>query len=275
MKKSILCGIFLIFCMSQSYLINAASDRQNFSVLIIGNDGGGNRDPSDVRADSLMLAIINPTTAEIKLTSIPRDAYVKMPCKQKPDKINHAYAFGKEDCTMQTVSNLLQVPVDYYITINFDSFIKLFDIIGPVPLVASHTFCEQDLHNGQICFTEGVSYDLDGAMALAYARHRKSDSDLNRTKRQQEVIEAALTQLKHPQSMTKISQLFKLYNETVSTDIPYSFAFTLLPMLFKNISLTRSTLQGDDLWEAYYYFILNEYDLQNTRYQLREFYFSE
>lgn len=274
MIKTIMSCIFSLLCLTQTFTIKAATDYSNFSVLIMGNDGGGTRDPLDVRADSLILTLVNPSTGEIKMISIPRDSYVDMPCKRNPDKINHAYAFGKEDCTIRTVSDLFQLPVDFYITINFDSFIQLFDIIGPVPLTASHTFCEQDLYNSQYCFSEGEVYQMDGAMALSYARHRKTDSDFNRTQRQQEVIEAAIKQLKQPQSMTKLSQLFKLYNETVSTNIPYSFAFTLLPMLFKDITLSRTTLVGTDSWEDYYYFLLDKNELARLNRELRSFYYS-
>ena len=65
------------------------------NVALFGIDGG--------RSDTIIIASINQTEHTIKLISIPRDTYVSVQGYGKT-KINHAYAYGKEQLALKTIN---------------------------------------------------------------------------------------------------------------------------------------------------------------------------
>ncbi len=99
--------------------------KDHFSVLFLGVDTD---DPNEnSRADALILATFNREDSSIKLLSIPRDSLVDIPGRQNRDKINHAHAFGGVDLTIDTVENMLDIPVDFYTKMNFHGFVDIID----------------------------------------------------------------------------------------------------------------------------------------------------
>ncbi len=189
------------------------------SFLFIGSDNGGDNRNLDSNwqplADSLILATINPENergnVEINTISIPRDTQVPIACVNDDNsvgKINSAFAIGYEqnqsiddgiNCTVDTVEQLFDTEIDYYIQTSFDGVINLVDRIDGITVDVPYAFCEQD-SNGvadAVCLDEGKQ-TLDGEQALAYARQRKatnpltgvSGDDFERNIRQQEVVSA-------------------------------------------------------------------------------------
>ncbi|HLQ40423.1 MAG TPA: LCP family protein, partial [Tetragenococcus sp.] len=79
------------------------SDKDPFSVLLLGIDTGDLGRTEQGRSDILMVATVNPQNEQTTLVSIPRDTYVDIVGKGTQDKINHAYAFGGAAMSMDTV----------------------------------------------------------------------------------------------------------------------------------------------------------------------------
>ncbi|WP_141520961.1 LCP family protein, partial [Bacillus pseudomycoides] len=158
--------------------------KDNISVLIMGVDGSDIRKGQygeAVRTDALLLATINKDDKSVKLVSIPRDSRVYIPSKKKLDKITHAHVFGGVESTRDTVERFLNVPVDYYVKFNFDSFVKIVDSLGGIDVDVPVAFTEQDSKDqaGMIHLEKGYQH-LNGEQALALARTRKIDSDAMR-----------------------------------------------------------------------------------------------
>lgn len=84
-------------------------DGDPISILVIGLDT--RKGETGGRADSMVLLTINPKTKSMHMVSIPRDTYTKI--KGAEDKINSAYQVGGTKMTLNSVENLLDVPVDY------------------------------------------------------------------------------------------------------------------------------------------------------------------
>ncbi len=223
--KFILAGTYNVI--TQSDLVGL---KEPVTFLFIGSDNGGeNRDVnSDWQplADSLILATINPSNErdniELNTISIPRDTQADITCAQQggfinPEtntgKINSSFAIGYEqkksindgiNCTVDTVENMFDIDVDYYIQTSFDGVINLVDRIDGIKVDVPYAFCEQD-SNGEanaVCLEKGPQ-TLDGEQALAYARQRKatnpetgvSGDDFERNIRQQEVVSAVATKI--------------------------------------------------------------------------------
>ncbi len=181
------------------------------NFLLVGTDLGGNRTFAEdgVRTDVQMVVSLVPENergnAEVNIMNVPRDVMTEYSCGGS-GKINGAadeaarvaYNNGLDDnavedaavdCTVGTMENLLDITIDYYVVVNFDSFISIVDGIGGIDLVNQYYFCEQD-ENGKAdayCFEEGDIH-LDGGEALAYARQRYESSDYERGQRQQLIM---------------------------------------------------------------------------------------
>src|SRR5699024_4665355 len=166
----------------------------NVTILLMGIDENEKRQEREIaRKDALILATLNKDDKSINLLSIPRDSYVYIPEVGYEDKINHAHAFGGTYATIETVENLLDIPVDYYVKLNFHAFVDVIDAIGGVEIEVPYEFKESnsDDKRDSIHLYPGKQI-LDGEEALAMARTRKKDSDVERGKRQLEIIDSVI-----------------------------------------------------------------------------------
>ena len=134
-----------------------------------------------------MLVAINPKTAEILMVSLPRDTYTEITCKKNQtaceglqgqfDKLTHSGLYGV-GTTESTVEDLLDVPINYTVRLNFSSLINIVDAIGGIEVeVEPGLEVETFYANG----TEGVKAGwnhLDGERALAFSRERHAYSCL-------------------------------------------------------------------------------------------------
>src|SRR5690606_14051970 len=120
----------------------------NISILFIGIDESSKRSQGDnTRSDALMLATLNEKEKSVKLLSIPRDSYVYIKEVGYSTKINHAHAFGGPKATIETVEDLLDIPVDYYVRLDFEAFMKVVDALDGIEVEVPYTFSEQDSHD--------------------------------------------------------------------------------------------------------------------------------
>lgn len=79
-----------------------------FSVLVLGVD---ERAGDKGRSDTILVLTVNPEKQSTKMVSIPRDTYTEMVGRGFKDKLNHAYAFGGIKMAMDSVEQLLQIPL--------------------------------------------------------------------------------------------------------------------------------------------------------------------
>ena len=95
------------------------------NVALFGIDGG--------RSDTIIIASINQTDHTIKLISVPRDTYVSVQGYGKT-KINHAYAYGKEQLALKTINSNFGLNISEYVTINFKGLINIINKLGGIQL---------------------------------------------------------------------------------------------------------------------------------------------
>lgn len=200
------------------------------SILIMGvEDYASEYDRG--RTDTLMVATFNPDDKRLQLLSIPRDTKVEIVGKDMVDKINHAYAYGGKEMTIETVENFLDIPIDYYATVNFEAFKNIVDILGGITVDVPFDFEQNsdDRVAEKLQFYEG-EMELDGRHALAYARMRMSDplGDIGRNQRQQQVIKAIIDKALSPGTVTKIDDLVNEVGRNVETNMRISEGLAFL-----------------------------------------------
>lgn len=200
------------------------------SILLMGvEDYSTNGDHG--RTDTLMVATFSPNDERLKLVSIPRDTLVEIAGRGTQDKITHAHAFGGKEMTIETVENFLDIPIDYYATVNFDAFKNIIDILGGVTVDVPFDFEQNsdDRVAEKLQFYEG-EMELDGRHALAYARMRYEDprGDIGRNERQQQVIEAIIDKALSLGTVTKVDDLAQEIGSNVVTNMKISEGLAFL-----------------------------------------------
>lgn len=257
----------------------------NVSILIMGVDVSEERgNEGSSRTDALMLATLNKDKKSVKLVSIPRDSYVHIPEVGYQDRINHAHAFGDVSktstgpkATIETIEELFEIPVDYFVKVNFEAFIDVVNAIDGITVDVPYEFSEQDSRDkaNAIHLLPGEQ-QLDGEEALALARTRKLDSDIERGKRQQEIIKAIIDKTVSVNSILKYDDIITAVGDNMSTNMLFSEmkSFISYGTSGTNLDIETLSLTGDDLWiynpNRTYYWELDELALDETKKELQE-----
>jgi polyisoprenyl-teichoic acid--peptidoglycan teichoic acid transferase len=243
-----------------------------FTILLVGVE---NQEGGKGRSDVLMLLTVNPVTKEIFQLSIPRDTRSYVPAAGKKTKITHSYSYGGIEATIGAVNELIDVPIDYYITTNFQGFEDIVDTLGGVKVDVPFTFKAQltkslkwkTYHKGEM--------KLNGNEALGYVRMRKSDprGDFGRNERQKQVIKAIIDKGTSFSSITKVDKVLDKLGDNVKTNIPPSkmVSFIKLYSKLKSTELNNLTLKGqDDYINDVYYYIPSQNSLDEINQTLKD-----
>lgn len=176
------------------------------NILLIGSDGRTSSERG--RSDAMMIATVDEKHKSIKLTSLARDTYVKIPGKGY-EKLNHAYSYGGATLLMKTIENNFGVGISNYVNVNFASFIDIIDALGGITInVKSSELSELNKYipecyeasnnkkNSTLKLIEKAgTQTLNGYQALSYSRIRKNDSAFERDARQRQVLQSLLNEV--------------------------------------------------------------------------------
>lgn len=184
----------------ESMIIHPWNGKERFTVLMMGMDRRPNEMGGSIRTDTMMLVSLDPSTQKVGILSIPRDLFVDVPGYGLL-RINSAFGLGELEApgggarlAMQTVQYNLGIRVNDYVMIDFNAFIRLIDLIDGVDVNVPQAIYDAeypDMNYGYDPFSIGAGWQhLDGATALKYARSRHSSDDIDRAKRQQQVLYA-------------------------------------------------------------------------------------
>src|SRR5690606_1226117 len=80
--------------------------------------GENRHKPTGMRTDAMILGKYNFKTGEITVLSIPRDTMVYIEGKGGGEKITHAHSYGGPYLSIKTVSDLLNIDLKYYVTVD-------------------------------------------------------------------------------------------------------------------------------------------------------------
>ena len=109
-------------------------DGHPISVLLMGTDTGALGRTFKGRTDTMIVAVLNPEKKKMTVVSLPRDAEVAISGHEEyfPSKLNSAYEYGGSATAVKTVQKYLNVPIDFYATINMGGLEKLINAVGGV-----------------------------------------------------------------------------------------------------------------------------------------------
>jgi LCP family protein required for cell wall assembly len=232
---------------------------ESFSILFIGVDDSRTRKfQESTRTDALILATFNPKNDSVKMVSIPRDSYVYIPSKDSYDKINHAHVYNGVKGTVETVEELFDIKIDYYVKMNFYAFIDVVDALGGIEVEVPYNISEKDSedHRNAIVLKKGLQ-TLNGEEALALARTRKKDNDIERGKRQQEIIKAIVKKAATMGAVTKYDDIIETVGKNMKTNLTFDemMSFVGYATSGSGLNIESYTLEGTDdyIGNAYIY----------------------
>lgn len=259
---------------------------ENLNVLLFGMGGEGHS--GGTLSDSITLISINPESKKTNVISIPRDLWVPIPTDWDNltyNKINAAYSIGIDssvrypnkkteyrgklgggNLAKYVIGKVTGIPIDYFVAINFSSYIDVINILGGIEVNVEKPFDDYfypvkgleneicgfsaekiaevhqkysgfELEKQFTCRYEHLSFkkgkqNMDGETALKFVRSRHSDQyggDFARSERQHEVLEAIKDKILSKNILGKGNEILDKLNKSVTTDI--------------NINLLKETLE--------------------------------
>ncbi len=220
-------------------------DQDSTHILLIGAATEYSSNPG--LTDTLMIVSVNPASQHIAIVSIPRDLYVYVPDFGMM-KINQAYFLAEQRETgtgiatlNATVEHNLGIIIDFYARVNFDSFPDLVDSVGGIDITVDCSIEDWRLIEPDMDKTVEENWErftlwsglhhMDGDTALWYVRSRRSSSDFDRHRRQQDVLRALWRRIRSDGLLENFPQLWEQFNTLVDTDITLTDAIQFLPSI--------------------------------------------
>ena len=232
-----------------------------FTVLLLGSDDDSKFSADHVLTQSMILVRVLPASKQVIMMSIPRDLYVPF-WSGGSGKIDGAYSYGQAGGAIATVQQDFRVHVDEYIWIGLLGLIKLIDAIGGIDVVTSSPVVD-DLYPQDIFSSDPFGYErvavlagpqhLDGIHAMQYVRSRHNDlqSDIGRSKRQQQVLLAIRKKSKQVSS-ADVPAIATALGGEIKTSIGLDHVAQLIPLAatFDNPDTITSLVMLPPLWHG-------------------------
>jgi polyisoprenyl-teichoic acid--peptidoglycan teichoic acid transferase len=252
------------------------------TILVLGSDRRFQdiKEKNPVRSDTLLLVRLDPSRGVTAVMSIPRDLKVNIPTREGfvTDKINAAYALGGPRLSVQVVRNLLHIPINHVVNVNFGGFQRAVNRLGCVYVdVDRDYFNDNHPPNGSpfdyatIDINPGYQ-KLCGKDALDYVRYRHFDDDLVRAARQQSFLSAAKEQIGLGRIFGDRKELLRIFGRYTQTDIARQNTPAILRLLKLAFEASKNPIREvhfrGDIGETYV--TITPSNLQKTISEFRE-----
>jgi len=267
----ILLGTGLLYVFGKGIFTKNWSDSSPFFKMLAGDDFqlkgegdgrinilflgyGGTNHPGGSLTDTIQVISIDPEEKSMAMLSIPRDLYVEVKTPRYYGKINQVFYTGEKETKegganlmKQEVGNILDLPIHYYVGLDFTGFKKAIDAVGGIDVYVDKAIYDplfpNDSMTGYSPFKISAGqHHMNGETALKYARSRETTSDFDRSARQQKVIAAfkdkilASGTLSNPE---KVISLINIAGSNIKTDLTVS-EIKALAKIVKDIDSTKT-----------------------------------
>ena len=202
----------------EDYISTDERDPKVLNVALFGVDRYTGDGEEKSRSDTILILSLDSRREKIKLLSIMRDTFVKIP-GYKDNRINVAIALGGEKLAVKTIENNFGVKIDRYCTVDCESFKEIIDIMGGIDVELTAKEAQhinklgyelnaflvkegKEKYNITTIPEKDGEYHLSGIQALHYARSRKVPTasglsdDFARTYRQRKVISLVINKMR-------------------------------------------------------------------------------
>ncbi|HEM3176997.1 TPA: LCP family protein [Streptococcus suis] len=258
-------------------IFNGVKTTDGTNILILGTDGRIGESSDETRTDTIMVLNVNNKDNKVKLVSFMRDTLVDIDGYEY--KLNNAYTLGEQDNQQgaeqvrKTLKDNFDIDIQYYAMVDFASFATTIDTLFPEGVTIDAQFSTID---GEVVSSVEVPNDLgleenapayqtiqvgvqqmDGKTLLNYARYRYDDEgDYGRTRRQQQVLSAIMSQAKNPMKLFSGSEAIGKVVAMTPTTVPQSFMWLQGPGIVLDAAngIERMTIPENGDW-------IDDYDM--------------
>ena len=157
------------------------SDPLNF--LLIGSDSIANlpegdylrrvsgRSSRQLLTDTLIVLRLDPSGAtKASALSLPRDLYVPISGYNEMQKINSIVYFTDKPTLVQTIRDVLDIPIHHVVEVDFNGFMRLFETIGGLDVYLEYPLRDK---KAQLDIPESGCVTLTSLQALGLVRSRE------------------------------------------------------------------------------------------------------
>ncbi len=215
------------------------------NILLIGAATNNPNNPG--LTDSLMILSVNRTAGVVSAVSIPRDLYVYLG-QFKMQKINTAYFYGEENRVegggFKTLTDAilynLGLNIDYYVRVNYTGFGDIIDSLGGINITVDCVIRDWKLKSPELDKQVADNYEIytmdiglqhmDSELALWYVRSRKTSSDLDRGRRQQDMLRAIWRKIRAGNMLQSLTQTWDVLSQNVITNMTLTDVAGMLPL---------------------------------------------
>ena len=234
-----------IYTYKISKKIDTAIGKQNpnaevFNIYVSGIDTYGPIS-SVSRSDVNIIMTVNRKTKKVLLTTTPRDAYVPIADGglNQPDKLTHAGIYGV-DASVHTLENLYGIDLNYYVRLNFTSFLKLIDLLGGIDVENDQEFTVGNTHYP----IGNISLSSEQALTFVRERYSLNGGDNDRGKNQEKVIAAVIKKLTSTDALKNYNAILSGLQDSVQTDMSLETMMNLINTQLESGGSYRVTSQA-------------------------------
>ena len=226
-------------------------DSEFFFLLLGVDQNEGEATTELTRSDTIMLVNLCFDEGKIDLISLPRDSYVDVDGWNEKTKLNHSHSTGGVDLTIQTISNWLEIDLDYYVEVNFTAVRDIVDAMGGITYEIPDDGIRYEYVDSQrkTQVLQPGKQVLNGEQSLAYLRFRKGyiTGDAGRVEAQQKYMKAFVKQALSSSNIVHLPNFAKTFFDKVKTNIDWSQIVGLLGQAqsLKDAQLTTYTIPGE------------------------------
>ena len=160
------------------------SDPLNF--LLIGSDSIANlpdgdylrrvsgRSSRQLLTDTLIVLRLDPSgVTKASALSLPRDLYVPISGYNEMQKINSIVYFTDKPTLVQTIRDVLDIPIHHVVEVDFNGFMRLFETIGGLDVYLEYPLRDR---KAQLNIPESGCVTLTPLQALGLVRTRELEA---------------------------------------------------------------------------------------------------
>jgi len=238
------------------------------TILLLGGDAGPGR--WGLRTDTMILVTVHEQSGRTALVSIPRNltrlefppgtplaaefpsgfddlANAVFPhVSTDPDLVGHYGATGLQAeavALSQALGYSLDVEIDDFALVNMQGFAEVIDAVGGVTLELADSVPLPPSLPGERPLPSSIGpglVDMDGAMAIAYARSRSADSDYQRMGRQRQLLSALGSQVSASEALGGFGKVTGVLDDSMRTSLSSNEFSELLDRLGDNGAIIES-----------------------------------
>lgn len=221
-----------------------AMDEDTRIWLLLGTDLEA---PAVGRTDAIHLIFVNERLSKASVVSIPGSLFVFLP-GHNMQRLNTAFALGGMPLMRDTLAYNFGLRPDRFVLAHTEEFAWLVDDLGGLDV--SVLFPIRDDCDG---IPSGL-HRMDGKKTLCYVRYIKDGDEVNRVRRQQQILQLLFTKLVQDGRLAQLPAMYLSYQPKMETDVSLADFLQRIPLALRlgdpqRVSYFIIGMESVTLWE--------------------------